>query len=41
MRCSMLILVTQMSRWGGAASLVQAPDNLHSWKVSVLAQGAA
>jgi putative DNA-invertase from lambdoid prophage Rac len=33
------ILVTQLSRWGRSTQdLVQTLDDLHSWKVSVLAQ---
>ena len=33
------VLVTELSRWGRSTQdLVQTLDNLHSWKVSVLAQ---
>jgi DNA invertase Pin-like site-specific DNA recombinase len=33
------ILVTELSRWGRSTQdLVQTLDDLHSWKVSVLAQ---
>jgi putative DNA-invertase from lambdoid prophage Rac len=33
------ILVTELSRWGRSTQeLVQTPDDLHGWKVSVLAQ---
>jgi len=33
------VLVTELSRWGGSTQdLVQTLDDLHSWKVSVLAQ---
>jgi putative DNA-invertase from lambdoid prophage Rac len=33
------ILVTELSRWGRSSqALVQTLDDLHGWKVSVLAQ---
>jgi putative DNA-invertase from lambdoid prophage Rac len=33
------ILVTELNRWGRSTqALVQTPDDLHGWKVSVLAQ---
>ena len=36
------ILVTELSRWGRSTQdLVQTLDDLHSWKVSVLAQAVS